>query len=99
MIRSNLPNFLLLASVAFASFEPGRGWANDLVPGGRQLDHLSGEEKSWLLGDWGGLRDRLLEEGIDFQLGYTGEFAFNPSGGTRSARAIAKSVAVSSIVL
>jgi porin len=41
----------------------------------------------WLFGDWGGARTRLKDRGIDFQFGYTGEFAYNPSGGTRSASA------------
>ncbi|PZM14891.1 porin [Rhizobium tubonense] len=36
----------------------------------------------WLLGDWGGERTRLQEMGIDFQFGYTSEFAYNPAGGT-----------------
>jgi porin len=34
-----------------------------------------------LLGDWGGLRTRLYQRGVDFQLGYTIELADNPSGG------------------
>jgi porin len=34
-----------------------------------------------LLGDWGGLRTRLYQRGVDFQLGYTGELAYNASGG------------------
>jgi porin len=36
----------------------------------------------WLLGDWGGERTRLQDMGIDFQFGYTSEFAYNPAGGT-----------------
>ena len=34
-----------------------------------------------VLGDWGGLRTRLYQRGIDFQLGYTLELAANPRGG------------------
>ncbi|CAN5905433.1 carbohydrate porin OprB [soil metagenome] len=38
----------------------------------------------WLLGDWGGLRTRLYQQGVDFQLGYTTESAYNVIGGTKS---------------
>ena len=34
-----------------------------------------------LLGDWGGERTRLYQRGIDFQLGYTAELAYNAEGG------------------
>jgi porin len=34
-----------------------------------------------VLGDWGGLRTRLYHRGIDFQLGYTAELAYNARGG------------------
>jgi porin len=36
---------------------------------------------TWLLGDWGGERTHLRDMGIDFQFGYTSEFANNPAGG------------------
>lgn len=36
-----------------------------------------------LTGDWGGLRAKLLDAGLDFQIGYTFEGAANPSGGDR----------------
>src|SRR5258707_4187684 len=36
-----------------------------------------------LLGDWGGLRTRLYQQGVDFQLGYTTEAAGNTQGGDR----------------
>lgn len=35
----------------------------------------------YLLGDWGGSRARLSEQGVTFQLGYVGEVAHNLSGG------------------
>jgi porin len=38
----------------------------------------------WLLGDWGGARTRLQNQGIDSQFGYTGEFAYNATGGIKS---------------
>jgi porin len=37
---------------------------------------------TYLLGDWGGLRTRLADEGVTIQLGYVGETAHNFSGGT-----------------
>lgn len=42
------------------------------------------EPSPWLLGDWNGARTRLKDRGIDFQFGYTGEFGYNASGGTRN---------------
>jgi porin len=39
---------------------------------------------SWLLGDWGGVRTRLKNQGIDFQFGYTNEFAYNATGGIKN---------------
>lgn len=35
----------------------------------------------YLLGDWGGLRSRLHERGVDFQLTYFSEPAYNAAGG------------------
>ncbi|KAB7895160.1 porin [Rouxiella sp. S1S-2] len=35
----------------------------------------------WMLGDWGGERSTLKQEGVDFQVNYTGEAASNFSGG------------------
>jgi porin len=37
----------------------------------------------WLLGDWGGLRTHLYQQGIDFQFGYTNELATNTQGGAK----------------
>jgi porin len=37
---------------------------------------------AYLLGDWGGTRTRLANEGIAFNLGYGSELAHNASGGT-----------------
>jgi porin len=47
-----------------------------------------------LLGDWGGLRTRLYERGIDFQLGYTVELAYNSQGGDANLLRYADQVAV-----
>ena len=38
----------------------------------------------WLLGNWGGARTRLYEKGVDLQLGFVGEFAYNAAGGSQS---------------
>lgn len=38
----------------------------------------------WLLGDWGGNRTRLFEMGVDLQLGFVGEYAYNAIGGSRT---------------
>lgn len=35
----------------------------------------------WMLGDWGGERSSLKQDGVDFQVNYTGEAASNFSGG------------------
>lgn len=51
--------------------------------------HADDVESPWLLGDWNGERTRLKERGIDFQFGYTGEAAWNATGGTRSDAAYA----------
>ncbi len=42
-----------------------------------------------LLGDWNGRRVWLQDRGLDLQLGYTGEFAFNATGGVRQQAAYA----------
>jgi porin len=36
-----------------------------------------------LTGDWGGLRTRLYDEGVDFSGDFKGEFASDPQGGTK----------------
>lgn len=41
------------------------------------------EKPGMLTGDWGGLRSRLSDHGIDIAVGYVSEFAANLSGGTR----------------
>ncbi|WP_449431430.1 carbohydrate porin [Pseudomonas putida] len=42
---------------------------------------LFANDSPWMLGDWGGTRSELLEEGYDFTLGYTGEMGSNLHGG------------------
>jgi len=38
-------------------------------------------DSPWMTGDWGGLRTQWLNQGIDIQMGYTGESASNVHGG------------------
>src|SRR5262245_45305967 len=38
---------------------------------------------TYLTGDWGGIRNSLVERGLDLSLGYTSEIANNPRGGDR----------------
>ncbi|MDH0629882.1 carbohydrate porin [Pseudomonas mosselii] len=45
------------------------------------------KDSPWMLGDWGGTRSELLEEGYDFTLGYTGEMGSNLHGGYSHDRA------------
>jgi porin len=41
-----------------------------------------GDEGQFLLGDWGGLRTSLSDQGVNFDFEYVGETAHNFSGGT-----------------
>src|SRR5215467_5283243 len=38
-----------------------------------------------LTGDWGGFRTDLEQSGVDFELNYTTETAYNAAGGTKHA--------------
>jgi porin len=44
--------------------------------------HALGEEGQFLLGDWGGLRTSLSDQGVNFDFEYVGEAAHNFTGGT-----------------
>lgn len=67
----------LLASLAFGLVTMSAATADAGEGTGRPGD-------AWLTGDWGGHRTRLLDQGVDFQIGYVGEAAYNASGGIRS---------------
>jgi len=54
-----------------------------LAAGIAQADQLTKPSVPWLLGDWGGVRTRLFEQGFDFQLGYANELGTNTQGGVR----------------
>ncbi|MBK0032784.1 carbohydrate porin [Erwinia sp. S43] len=42
-------------------------------------------DSPWLMGDWGGYRQKLADDGVDFQVGYTMQSAANLAGGYRTA--------------
>jgi carbohydrate-selective porin OprB len=43
----------------------------------------TGSEADHMTGDWGGLRSRLVSQGIHLRAGYTAEVQANVSGGVR----------------
>jgi porin len=45
------------------------------------------EAPAWMLGDWGGLRSKLEDRGVNLWLDYTGEILGNPIGGRTRATA------------
>jgi len=47
-------------------------------------DALAAPSEPWLLGNWGGARTRLFDMGVDLQLGFVGEAAYNAAGGVKS---------------
>ena len=55
-----------------------------LVGVGAHAETPAAPSEPWLLGNWNGARSRLFEMGVDLQLGFVGEFAFNPAGGTQT---------------
>ena len=50
------------------------------------------EPSPWRSGDWKGERTRLKDRGIDFQFGYTGEAAYNATGGIEERRRLCRPV-------
>lgn len=58
-------------------------------PAPNTIDETQSQPVPWLLGDWNGYRTRWQRLGIDLQLGYVGEFAYNAAGGTTSEAAYA----------
>jgi porin len=47
-------------------------------------DAPAAPSEPWLLGSWGGARTRLFDRGVDLQLGFVGEAAYNAAGGVKS---------------
>jgi len=54
-----------------------------LCAGIARADQWTTPQTPWLLGDWGGLRTRLFQQGFDFQFGYVNEFGTNTEGGVK----------------
>nr|WP_294501123.1 carbohydrate porin [uncultured Rhodopila sp.] len=81
-----------LAALTLAASMPARAQGSGVLPGGvgsepeqevnQPLVAISPSpyEETKLFGDWGGLRTKLLNHGIDFDIGYVGEFGGNTSG-------------------
>jgi porin len=59
-----------------------------------RADPLPTHPEPWLTGDWGGFRTRLFEKGLDLQIVYVSELAYNAGGGTRQLVDYADQVAV-----
>ncbi len=58
--------------------------AGVLACGAAYAERPTAPSEPWLLGNWGGLRTRLYEKGVDFQLVYVSELGYNAAGGTKS---------------
>ena len=61
----------------------GAGQQTEEVVASRIPRAETGLEQDHLTGDWGGQRTKLVEQGIHFSFGYTGEFLSNVSGGLK----------------
>jgi len=55
-----------------------------LIAPALQAQDAFSSQSDWMLGDWGGLRTQLQEDGYDFNIQYTGEAASNVGGGYSS---------------
>jgi porin len=73
----------------------GGNIAHAADPPARPADPPARAAEPWLLGDWGGLRTRLLDKGVDFQIVYVSELAYNAGGGIRTLVDYTDQVAVS----
>ena len=67
---------------------PLAAYAQQQPPGGAAAQPPPApQEQQTLTGDWGGLRTRLSNEGVDISSGFKGEFAGNVHGGPPSKSA------------
>jgi len=55
------------------------------------------DEKNYLTGDWNGYRSKLVEEGVDIQLTYQAEPAWNPVGGERQSATYVHNIGLSGL--
>ena len=62
------------AGIAFATLFSG-------LPPSASANPAFTTDSPWMLGDWGGRRTQLQQQGYDFTLGYTGEMGSNLHGG------------------
>ena len=85
MVRAGL----LVQIVLTAALLDAVARAEDTVPEAPDPVSAGAQTVPWLLGDWGGARTRLRNQGVDFRFGYTGEFAYNATGGVESEAAYA----------
>jgi porin len=76
---SNALGILLLA----ASLAAPAARAADKTLEAAPAEPSPAEPSPWLFGDWNGERTRLKDRGIDFQFGFTGEAAYNATGGIK----------------
>lgn len=86
MSHSVLSLSIALPLLAIAT--PALAQTSDQVPkpdiGGQTADtQQQAKAPATMTGEWGGLRTRLRDDGIDLTAGYINEFAANISGGTR----------------
>ncbi len=77
----------LLAGAASLGFAPA-GHAQSATQPETFLQSLATRKN--LLGDWGGLRPQLAQDGLTFNLSYVGEFADVMSGGVRGGNGYAQ---------
>lgn len=81
---------ITLAGSSYAQTPPPSGDPADTQLSGTALPQPETEDgkavgpqmTTGILGDWGGLRSRLYEDGLDFQVAYGNELAWNPRGGS-----------------
>jgi len=61
----------------------GTAFATGLAAGVVRAEPLEGHAEPWLIGDWSGYRTKLFNKGVDVQLVYVSELAWNVGGGIR----------------
>ncbi len=56
-------------------------------PAGEKSALMRFAEQDYMLGDWGGMRTKLAERGVDFEFFYVGSYAMNLDGGLERGEA------------
>src|SRR5215510_13031312 len=62
-------------------------WAQNALPDSTPAPSADLSSRKYLLGDWGGARSTLAEEGVTFDLFYITDLQANPSGGLQQTQA------------